>query len=934
MKRRVFVLLLLGAAGAAGQPGFEPGALWSQATLYRDEWGTPHVYGETPAALGFAFGYAQAEDHLEGMLMAYRVANGRAAAVLGEAFADSDAFALKVGHGRLAREAFSQIDPITRGLCSGFALGVNTWIGEHPHAVPPWVEGVEPADILALWHAFVMSMAPFDLPDTYHRPRAMETGNAWALAPPRTAGGKAILVINPHQYYDIPFQWYEAHLVIGDLNVAGATLFGLPVIVQGHNEVLGWALTPNAPDTADLFVERIDVPQPDPKSLSPVDPLREHLLVLEYMSQSLSYTVRTHAGFEERHVPAMIVERGPVFEGRGGQLVSWLAGGYRDFGGLRQLFEMGRARSLEGFQDALTAHQIPCFHVVYADRAGNIFYYYNAKTGRKPAPESIGADGLIEAGPPVDWRLPVPSDWALAAWGEVLPPSALPRVVNPPSGYVQACGNPPWTATDAPPFQPASWPAWFAGDADTYRAKRVRQLLRSGIRSFRDNQSMLYDVVAPAAVDLVPALLRIAERRSDLADAHPDLGTGLQLLRNWNCVADTNAVGMTFYHVWWAMLGAQPAAQGLSDSARYGALLSFTPQAETVALTAAADAARMMRNDFDRLAIPWGEVHRIRRGSREEPIPGSGAGEPIFVASDYLYDQGRWLATYGYGYAMVVEFGEQPQAVSVSPFGASERPQSPHYADQLDLLLEKRFKRTRFQREAVWRYADSARGRHITLYPLGVEGAVTFLSEFPIEARLRSSVEPPGPLPAASAAFTLYVKPEWAPPAVPVMLGMHFHVPEILCRIENLDQLAIYGHLPGLGWEALHDQDWDLEHRLFSARQEGAGVYAVLGPAACLEEAATPAATPGRAPERAGSRLNAPAAGAAWIPRPLEQAPLQAAPPPVPVLDSSPESVPGAPLEHLEARPPAPLVPAPALAIEEKAPKPKRNFTFRRKGRK
>ena len=83
----LFVLAF--GASAQNQDAYDPNLLWSQATLYRDEWGVPHVYAETPRALAFAFGYAQAEDHLEAMLLSYRVANGRAAAVLGEAYADA-----------------------------------------------------------------------------------------------------------------------------------------------------------------------------------------------------------------------------------------------------------------------------------------------------------------------------------------------------------------------------------------------------------------------------------------------------------------------------------------------------------------------------------------------------------------------------------------------------------------------------------------------------------------------------------------------------------------------------------------------------------------------------------------------------------------------------------------------------------------------------
>ena len=58
-------LLCLGLAAcpcAYSQDVSGPLGLWDQATLYRDAWGVPHVYAETPRALGFAFGHAQARS--------------------------------------------------------------------------------------------------------------------------------------------------------------------------------------------------------------------------------------------------------------------------------------------------------------------------------------------------------------------------------------------------------------------------------------------------------------------------------------------------------------------------------------------------------------------------------------------------------------------------------------------------------------------------------------------------------------------------------------------------------------------------------------------------------------------------------------------------------------------------------------------------------
>ena len=53
--------------------------LRAQVTIYRDTYGVPHIVGETQEATFFGYGYAQAEDHLEEMILQYRDAQGRRA---------------------------------------------------------------------------------------------------------------------------------------------------------------------------------------------------------------------------------------------------------------------------------------------------------------------------------------------------------------------------------------------------------------------------------------------------------------------------------------------------------------------------------------------------------------------------------------------------------------------------------------------------------------------------------------------------------------------------------------------------------------------------------------------------------------------------------------------------------------------------------------
>ncbi|MBI1319130.1 MAG: hypothetical protein GC168_09300 [Candidatus Hydrogenedens sp.] len=845
--------------------------LWGEASLYRDEWGVPHVYAKTPRGLGFAFGYAQAEDHVEPMLLAYRAATGRLAEVQGEAAAEIDRYALRVGHKEIAAEALPLLDEVTQALCEGFALGVNAWLAEHIDAAPDWAEGVEPVEVLALWHAYLMSYAPLDLPDAFRRRPAAPTGNAWAVGPGQTPEGQTVLVVNPHQYYDGPFQWYEAHLALDDYNVMGATLYGLPVILMGHNGVLGWGLTPNEADTADVF----DVSAAGEAAGNPADPRifeesllgNEEALLLEYYSQAQSYFVRTASGLEERFEPVHLEATGPIIES-GGQLYHWRIGGYRAMAGFRQLLDMGRAGSLEAFQDALMLRQLPCFHVVYGDALGNVFYLYNAIAGVRGMPDGPGTASLNDA--QLAWKAPLPGVFENWGWRTEYDVPEMPYIVNPASGFVQACGTPPWTATDDPPFYPEMWDYALFGDAESGRAYRIRTLLRSGLRSFRDNQSLLFDVVAPAAQSAASALLQIAQSQPGwVENAHPDLAGLLEVLGQWDSVAETRAQGMTAFHMWWSLFRTRMPDYG-SDSALSMMLQSGDPDTQSIALETAEEAARMMRNEFDSVTVPWGDVHRLRRGDKDWPMPGAVSGSPVFVSGDATYDKRKWIADYGYGYALAVQFGDKPNAVSLVPFGASDNPDSPHFDDQTELLLSRRMKRTRYAEDDVQRNATFAKGRDIVLYPRGVEAAFRIECTEPMRAALSTKIDPPGFLRDGDTGFSLYVEVQCERPEVSdARASFSFYVPPDLCAPEFLSMLRVAHYDATAGWTDASLTSRSADGRTLAGEGPVGGFYAVLGPKQAMAplpdgEAASKPAPPAPAP--AAPAVSEPSAAAPLAP--------------------------------------------------------------------
>lgn len=818
---------------AAAQVAAGPAGLWNDATLYRDEYGTPHIHAGSVRGMAFAFGYAQAEDHLEAMLMAYRVAMGRAAEIGGEAFAESDAFAIKIANAQVSSTALAAADPMTRDLCEGFALGINAWILDHQNAVPAWTEGVQPVDVLAWWHYLMVVSAPFDLPGVYHPRRPLERANTWALAPKNTLEGAALLVMSPFQYYDGPYRWYEAHLMIGNVNWAGATLFGVPVLMMGHNEHLGWGLSPNLADTADFFQEEFNHPKETPSDprFSAAVAIDDIAPLLSFMSTAKPFYVRTSTGLVERAVPSVIGTRGPIFEGGNGALYSWTNGAFQQFGGLRQLLLMGQATALPEFKQALSLQQLPCFQVVYADKAGGLFYAYNARLGNRDA--AIGPDDRQA----LNWTQPVESGRHLFAWNGVIPPAQLPHFENPKNGYMQACGTPPWLAAPDSGLNPADWPNWLVPEQPSYRVFRVNQILSSGHYAFADMRAMLFDTLVPAAVDMVPLLLSMADTRPELIrNAHPDLTTALNLLKDWDLQADERSTAMAYYSIWWALMKKRHADEFQSEAGLYRGLLSNTPAAQGYALDAAVEAARIMRNDFSSLSIPWGNLHRIHRGNRNEPMFGTDTGDPIFLADNQTFVNRQWHTNFGYGFAMAVQFGEETRAASIVPFGASEDPQSPHFQDQMELFTGRRMKRARFQYDDVIAHAASGYGLRVVLGSPALDGFCAVTLERSWQVELEEIALPPRPFPGGQTPFTPAVRPVFGSGAPNHTWELELYVPEDRCRTENLSRLQIYTYTPESGWALLPNQRFDRAKNAFTGTGSGSLMIAVLGPLDVLIE--------------------------------------------------------------------------------------------------
>jgi acyl-homoserine-lactone acylase len=91
-----------------------------------------------------------------------------------------------------------------------------------------------------------------------------------------------------------------------------------------------------------------------------------------------------------------------------------------------------KTHDLAEFKAALARQLIPRWNFLYTDRE-IIYWVHNGNVARRNVA--------------FDWTKPVPGWIQDTEWGTNLPYKAYPQKLNPSSGFLQNCNNPPWVCT-------------------------------------------------------------------------------------------------------------------------------------------------------------------------------------------------------------------------------------------------------------------------------------------------------------------------------------------------------------------------------------------------------------------------------------------------------------------------------------------------------
>ncbi|MDN3202557.1 acylase [Algoriphagus sediminis] len=712
MRRSPLLILFSILVFAACQPQKDPELKkWeeqaSRVEIIRDDYGVPHIYGETDADAVFGLLYAQCEDDFRRVERNYVWATGRLAELLGEEAIYSDVRANMYMTEAEAIAAYESAPEWLQELCQAFADGVNYYLATHPEVTPqvitryePWMpmffsEGSIGGDIeqiptrrIQAFYENEPVMAGLESYEEWKSPELMEEpagSNGIAISGELTESGNAMLLINPHtSFYFRP----EVHVVSNEgLNAYGAVTWGQFFVYQGFNEKTGWIHTSTRVDFIDEFVE--DVKETSDGKL--VYQYGEEEKPLESFDISLKY--KTAEGEASKDFTIYRSHHGPITHKIG---EDWVATkiNWDPVNALSQSYMRTKLANYDEFREMMNIRTNSSNNTVFADAEGNIAYFHG--------------NFIPKRNPEFDFSRPVDGSDPATDWQGLHTVDESIVIKNPETNWIQNCNSTPFTA--AGEFSPKreDYPFYMAPDQENFRGIHAVQVLKDAkdmtIESFIE---MAYDPYLPAFAELIPELIQAYDQ---MGQNNPE---AIEVLKDWDYRTGLESEAMTLAH-FYGMTYARSVGS-INRFIDHPSILGEYEIPEKSELVEAFDRTiTELVDDFGTWRIPWGEMNRFQRlsGEIDADFDDDKSYIPVGMAS------GRWgaLAAFGsrstdntkrlYGYrgnsfVAVVEFGDKVRAKSLLAGGQSGDPNSPHFMDQAQLYADEEFKDVAYYREDV-----------------------------------------------------------------------------------------------------------------------------------------------------------------------------------------------------------------------------------------
>lgn len=681
--------------------------------VFRDAWGIPHLWADSAGELAFLQGRNAATDRSRQIELERRRSEGRTAEILGPDGLPWDRFARQAKLDDTARRCFEALDDGTRLWLEAYVDGINSALDDGlrggpefdaaPAAPEPWNPWTPMGVFLVqhilfstfpnkLFRAHVAATLGPDAVEFFSIEAPVWSGsNAWTVHGSRTATGAPLIAGDPHRLIELPGVYQQVRLACPEFDAVGFAFPGVPGLPHfGHTGKAAWAITNAMADYQDLYIEELRRSGNTVEARGPLgwEPVAVH-----------HETIAVRGGSPEE-IEILETARGPVIAAVPGsagsdtdRALSLRIPARAEAGlGFESLLPLLRSSTVAEVETSMAAWVEPVNSVVAADTAGTVRRFLA---------------GVVPQRNPENRKLPVPAWSAEHQWtGRVeLPSREVDGIaVSANDRAAAGCGTGAGNAVGME-FAPA------------HRARRITELLDvPGPLGAEDMQAIHSDTLLGSLPRFRVLLESLQAPDADgpaSAGTSPQLSAGAARLRarilDWDGRMDADSIGAGSFAAWRSALvrrlAAHPALAPLAAPHGYSPLFgpwlspvsrvgfaveTLLARGAELGIDVVAEAAGALEEAAAAAVGNWGTshtllpVHELPGGLAELPLtPLSGDTNCVLSSESLPGVEDRSFR--GSVARYVWDLADRRNSRWIVPFGASGKPGSEHFADQLPL---------------------------------------------------------------------------------------------------------------------------------------------------------------------------------------------------------------------------------------------------------
>jgi len=409
--------------------------------LHFDKYGIPSIEAKYIDDAIFAIGYLHAQDRMFQMDFLRRVALGELSEIFGEKTFKVDSFFRVLGIKRIAEKGAEKLLPIEKRILESYTRGINTYLERRKAQLPleflllnykpkKWeIEHTIAIGKLISWNLNLSfkgdllytqirrkldslqfkNLLPIYPPDAPEQIEGIEeikktlelleevrryvpqfyASNSFAVKNP------PLLENDPHLDLSIPANWYLISVNCDSLKATGFTIPGIPLPVPGTNWKIAIGVTSLQLDDGDFVIS----------DLKGIETVTEIIKI---------------KGKGDKKINVYLKDEMPLIDKKNNLFYFWRSSLISHE--ILSLFKLYNSENVYQADSALSYFRSPALNFVIVDKNSNLLYK---------------ACGWIEERKDISIlpRNKKPENF--------LPDFLLPKIINPKSGYIASCNNPP-----------------------------------------------------------------------------------------------------------------------------------------------------------------------------------------------------------------------------------------------------------------------------------------------------------------------------------------------------------------------------------------------------------------------------------------------------------------------------------------------------------